>query len=88
MRKNIHVRLIKKTLLGWLILSLPIGTIVFLSKWKKIDVFVENLALDESKTFTGSQTGYSSISEESRGHLAEQSMTAYSKRAFIIVELS
>ena len=48
---------------------------------------MRNLALDESKTFTGSQTGYSSISEESRGHLAEQSRQHIARGHFIIVEL-
>lgn len=87
MRKNIHIRLIKRLALGWLILSLLIGTIVFFVEMEKIDVFVETLALEESKTFTGSQAGYRSITEENRGHLAEQSMQHIARGHFIIVEL-
>jgi HD-GYP domain-containing protein (c-di-GMP phosphodiesterase class II) len=58
MHRDIHRRLIKKMVLGWILLSLAIGTIVAFVEFERIDKYVVNLAQADATKHTDAYHHY------------------------------
>lgn len=56
--RTIHRKLIARLVLGWLLLSILIGAVVYFIEIGKVDDFVVNLAIDESGSFLHDSVDY------------------------------
>ncbi len=78
---NIRKHVFKRLFIGWLLLSLAIGSVVFYLEMKKVDKLVMGLALEESGFFT-SALDRSSVKE--LGSLKQKALLA---RHFVVIAL-
>lgn len=80
---NIHKKIIKHLLLGWLLLSLVIGSVVFYLKMNQLDQQMLVLAMEESRHFTVE------IDRSSASQLAQLKLKAetFLKGHFMLLEL-
>lgn len=84
----LHKKLIIRLAMGWLILSVAIGSVVFILEVKKIDEFVVDLAVLESKSFTlGDEDWINSPDPEHRAILLAKSRQHIAMGHFIVVHL-
>lgn len=81
--QTIHWDIIKRLLLGWVLLSLLIGSAVFYIELKKMDQLVLGLAVEESRFFTDELDRNSA----SRMELLKQKADQFLKKHFIVIEL-
>jgi hypothetical protein len=56
--RTIHRKLIARLVLGWLVLSILMGTVVYFVEIGKVDDFVVNLAMEESGSFMSDNVDY------------------------------
>jgi len=80
---NIHEKIVKRLLLGWLSLSLIIGGVVFYLEMEKMDKQVLDLATKESRPFTVEFDRASAGQEE----ILKQRAAEFLKGHFIVLEL-
>ena len=86
--RAIHRKLITRLVLGWLLLSILIGTVVYIIELKKIDDFVVNLAIEESGSFTHDSADYlNSPAPAHHAILLEKSKEHIRKGHFIALAL-
>src|SRR5487761_2222461 len=81
--QTIHWDIIKRLLLGWVLLSLLIGSAVFYIELKKMDQLVLGLAVEESRFFTDELDRNCA----SRMELLKQKADQFLKKHFIVIEL-
>lgn len=80
---NIHKKIVKRLLLGWISLSMIIGGVVFYLEMKKVDQRVLDLAVKESRPFTVEFDRASAGQEE----MLKQRAAEFLKGHFIVLEL-
>ncbi|WP_420266786.1 HD-GYP domain-containing protein [Candidatus Magnetominusculus dajiuhuensis] len=86
--RNIHRKLIARLLLGWVVLSVVLGVVVFFVKLEEIDDFVEDLALAESKPLLHDKQYFSlNATEQERGTMIKKLNRHIEMAHFIAVEL-
>src|SRR5512135_2366017 len=83
MQQNIHKTVFRRLLLGWLVLSLAIGGIVFYLEMEKVDDFVLDLATEESQPFTAN---FDPADPAKLAKLKQQSAELFQSH-FVVVEL-
>lgn len=83
MPQNTHKTVFRRLLLSWLVLSLLIGGIVFYLEMEKVDDFVLDLAVKESRTFTAD---FDPADPAQLAKLKQQSAELI-KSHFVVVEL-
>ncbi len=81
--QNIHKKIIKRLLLGWLLLSLAIGGAVFFLEMVKVDQQMLGLAVEESRSFTV-EFDQASVSQM---ETLKQKADEFLKGHFIVLEL-
>ena len=81
--QNIHKKIIKRLLLGWLLLSLVIGGAVFYLEMIKVDKQMLAMAVDESRSFTV-ELDQASVSQM---ETLKQKAGEFLKGHFIVLEL-
>ncbi len=81
--QNIHKKVVKRLLLGWLSLSLVIGGAVFYLEMGKVDKLVLGLAVEESRPFTVEFDQASATQMEMLKHRVDE----FLKGHFIVLEL-
>ncbi len=81
--QNIHKKIIKRLLLGWLLLSLSIGGAVFYLEMVKLDTLVLALAVEEARSLTVE------LDQASAGQMErlKQKASQFLKGHFIVLEL-
>ena len=85
---SIHKKLIARLAIGWLILSIAIGSVVLILELKNIDEFVVDLAVSESKSFTADKEDWiNSPKPEHRAILLAKSREHIAMGHFIVVHL-
>ncbi|MBF0568929.1 MAG: HD domain-containing protein [Nitrospirae bacterium] len=86
--RNIHRKLIARLFLGWVVLSVVLGVVVFFVKLEEIDDFVEDLALAESKPLLHDKQYFSlNATEQERGTMIKKLNRYIEMAHFIAVEL-
>lgn len=85
-QQNIHKKLIKRLFYGWLSLSVVIGVIVFFIEVERVDDFVVNMALEESRFFISDDRNYLNIDQGKRDYLFQKSLHQIKERHFVIAE--
>jgi hypothetical protein len=83
MHPNIHGVVLRRLVLSWLILSAAIGGIVFYLEAEKVDDFVLDLAVKESKAFTA---GFDSSDPALLARIRQEGAEIV-KSHFVVVEL-
>ncbi len=83
MHQNIHRVVLKRLVLSWLILSAAIGGVVFYIEAEKVDDFVLDLAVKESRPFTADFDS----SDPARLARIRQEGAEIVKSHFVVVEL-
>ena len=81
--QTIHRDIVKRLLVGWVLLSFLIGGAVFYLELKKIDQLVLGLAVAESRFFTDELDRTSA----SRMEMLKQKADQFLKKHFIVIEL-
>ncbi len=81
--QNIHKKIVKRLLLGWLSLSLVIGGAVFYLEMMKVDMQMLGMAVDESHSFTV-ELDQASVSQM---ETLKQKADEFLKGHFIVLEL-
>ncbi len=81
--QNIHKKIVKRLLLGWLSLSLVIGGAVFYLEMMKVDMQMLGMAVDESHSFTV-ELDQASVSQV---ETLKQKADEFLKGHFIVLEL-
>lgn len=81
--QNIHKKIVKHLLLGWLLLSLTIGGAVFYLEMVKVDKQMLGLAVEESRSFTV-ELDQASIGQM---EMLKQKADEFLKGPFIVLEL-
>lgn len=81
--QNIHKKIVKRLLLGWLSLSLVIGGAVFCLEMMKVDMQMLGMAVDESHSFTV-ELDQASVSQM---ETLKQKADEFLKGHFIVLEL-
>ncbi|MEO5359828.1 MAG: HD-GYP domain-containing protein [Nitrospirota bacterium] len=85
---NIHRKLIKRLFLGWIVLSVVLGGVVFLVKLEDIDDFVETLAINESRPLIHDKQYFSqNITEQEREEILSKLNHHIEMAHFVVVEL-
>lgn len=88
MLKNIHRRLIKKLLIFWGILSVLISAVILFIELKRIDKYVVNLAIEESKDFISEKINYINSSDPAHHEfLRREGLDRIKNGHFIVIEL-
>ncbi|MCG6553710.1 MAG: HD-GYP domain-containing protein [Candidatus Magnetominusculus sp. LBB02] len=86
--ENIHRKLIVRLLIGWIVLSIVLGTVVFFVKLEDIDDFVKELAIAESKPLIQDKQYFSHITtEQERKSIIEKLYHHIELAHFVNVEL-
>ncbi len=86
MRSDIHKRVLVRLVVAWVVMSTVIGTLVYYSESEKVDDFVLNLALLESRGLTDENLQLLNRPEVERDVLRPK-LDEFLKSHFIIVEL-
>lgn len=81
--QNIHKKIVKRLLLGWLLLSLAIGGAVFYLEMVKVDKQMLGLAVEESRSFTV-ELDQASVGQM---EMLKQKADEFLKGHFIVLEL-
>ncbi len=88
MQKNIHKKLMKRLLLGWFFLSILIGGFVYVFEMEKVDGFVKDLAIEESRLLIEDSKDFiNSTEEEHQKTLLRHVKQFINKGHFIIIEI-
>ncbi len=72
MGSNIHQQILTRLMLGWLILSLVIGGVVYYLEMEKVDNHVLDLATREAGTFTSENLRHFNLVDESHPDVLRQ----------------
>ncbi len=88
MPSNIHKKLIMRLLIGWFVMSIVLGTVVFFVKLEDIDDFVRELAIAESKPLIDDKEYFSlNITQQERDEMNRKLYHHIEMAHFVIVEL-
>lgn len=87
MKQSIHQKILRRLALGWLLLSLVIGGIVFYWEMEKVDDRVVEMALSESATFSTSFLTHSTQPDSARLLALREKTEEQIRNRFIAVEL-
>ncbi|KJU81922.1 response regulator [Candidatus Magnetobacterium bavaricum] len=86
--KDIHKRLILRLFLGWIVISIVAGAVVFFLKLEEIDEFVEKLAFAESRSLIDDKKVYLESSDPKKKEYLVQLLREHIvKGHFVIVEV-
>jgi HD-GYP domain-containing protein (c-di-GMP phosphodiesterase class II) len=86
--RTIHRKLIARLVLGWLLLSILMGTVVYFVEIGKVNDFVVNLAVEESRSFLHDNVDYLNSSDPAyHALLRERSEEHIRKGHFIALGL-
>ncbi|MBF0336841.1 MAG: HD-GYP domain-containing protein [Nitrospirae bacterium] len=86
--KGIHKRLILRLFLGWIVISIVAGAVVFFLKLEEIDEFVERLAVAESRSLIDDKKVYLESSDpQKKEYLVRLLREHIVKGHFVIVEV-
>jgi len=86
MIQGIHKRALKRLTIGWLLLSIIVGGLVYYLEMEKVDDFVLDLAIQESRTFTAANLEHFNRGGDSAAILKAEGK-ALLRRHFAIIEL-
>lgn len=88
MQKDLHRRIIKKLLLGWLILSVAIGSLVAYTEFERIDAYVIGLARTNSTQLIAAAHSYFHDPTERNGRYLEAMAQSLARdHHFVMVEI-
>ncbi|MFA6498648.1 MAG: HD-GYP domain-containing protein [Desulfurivibrionaceae bacterium] len=88
MQKDFHRRIIKKLLLGWLILSVVIGSLVAYTEFERIDAYVVGLARTNSTQLLAAAHNYFHDPTAGNGRQLEvMAQSLANERHFVMVEV-
>lgn len=86
--RNIHRKLIIRLILIWAILSLFVGSVVYLIEIKKVDEYVGKMAAEESRGFIPMFQNYlNNPGEEYRAQMIQESQRHLRKKHFVMMDL-
>ncbi|MBF0338361.1 MAG: HD-GYP domain-containing protein [Nitrospirae bacterium] len=86
--KGLHRRLILRLFLGWIVISIVVGTVVFFIKLEEVDGFVEKLAFAESRSLIDDKKVYLESSDpKKKEYLIQLLQEHIVKGHFVIVEV-